>query len=215
MEQLNSTIEIVTSVHNDAGTNVAADSTPTVTLYQNGTIMGSYTAVNMTSSVTGVYKYSLLLTDADFAIGDYIRAHVTVVVDSVTTTIIADSFLVVDFLSSTSDGVKFADEEDVYPAYLDVTIDGGNTQDEYTVTWYKNGVLQTSGITSPTITVVKRADGTDLIATTAMTQIGSTGSYKYDETTNRLTEGEAALVTVAATMDGSARTWRKVVSRDS
>lgn len=103
----------------------------------------------------------------------------------------------------------------VYLADIDVAIDTANERDEYTVTWLKNGVPVTSGITSPTIQVVKRADGTDLVASTAMTQIGATASYKYDEATNVITAGEAVLVIVGATIDGAARSFRRVVSRDT
>jgi hypothetical protein len=48
-----------------------------------------------------------------------------------------------------------------------------------------------------------------------MTQIGTTGSYKYDEATNRLTLGEAAVVVVTATIDGASQTWVKNLGRDS
>lgn len=116
---------------------------------------------------------------------------------------------------TTKTGYELAAAEDVYHADIDLRIDVTNTQDEYTVTWFKNGVRITSGITAPTIQVVKRADGTDLIASTAMTQIGSTGSYKYDETTNRTTAGEASLAIVAATIDSGGRTFARVVGRDS
>lgn len=104
---------------------------------------------------------------------------------------------------------------DVYYADVYLTVDEANTQDEYTVQWYKNGAPVTSGITVPKIQVVARATGNDLIALTAMTQIGSTGAYKYDEATNRLTAGESAVAYVTATIDGSGRTWRRVVGRDS
>lgn len=114
-----------------------------------------------------------------------------------------------------SDGVYLDSvTTDVYHADIEVHIDTDNTQDEYTVTWFKNGQRLSSGITSPTIQVVKRVDGTDLIASTAMTQIGSTGAYKYDAST-RLTNGEAALVIVAATISGGSRSFAKVVGRDS
>lgn len=105
----------------------------------------------------------------------------------------------------------------LYAAQIEYTVDGANTRDEYTATWFKNGVRQTSGITSPTIQVAKRADGTDLIASTAMSAIGSTGSLKYDTTTEgaRLTAGESAIVIVTATIDGNSRTWSRLVSRDS
>lgn len=115
-----------------------------------------------------------------------------------------------------TNGLLLADEEDVYPAYVDVVLDDDNSQDEYTVTWYRNGTLQTSNITAPTITVTQRSDGSDIISAQTMTQIGSTGSYKYDESVNRIGRGETALVTVSAIINGvGPKTWRKLVSRDS
>ncbi len=105
---------------------------------------------------------------------------------------------------------------DLYTADVQFTRDQANTQDEYTVTWYKNGVRQTSGITSPTIQVIKRVDGTDLVASTAMTQISTTGSYKYDTTgAGRQTVGEAVLVVVGATIDAAGRSFSRLVGRDS
>lgn len=114
-----------------------------------------------------------------------------------------------------TDGVVLASSEDVYHADIDLTIDDANSQDEYTVQWIKNGAPVTSGITVPKIQVVKRADGTDLIAATAMTQIGSTGSYKYTEATNRITAGEAVVVVVTATIDSATRTWKRPAGRDA
>lgn len=105
--------------------------------------------------------------------------------------------------------------EDVYHADIQVLRDSKNTQDEYTVTWFKDGVRVTVGITSPTIQVVKRVDGTDLVASVAMTQIGTTGSYKYDEATNRLTVGEAAVAIVTATIDSATREFSSIVGRDA
>lgn len=105
---------------------------------------------------------------------------------------------------------------DLYHADICFTRDQANTQDEYTVTWFKNGVRLTSGVTSPTIQVVKRADGTDLVAATAMTEVGSTETFKYDATgSSRVTQGEAVLVVVAATIDSGSRTFSRLVSRDS
>jgi hypothetical protein len=103
----------------------------------------------------------------------------------------------------------------IYTADIQLTIDEANTRDEYTVTWYKNGVRITSGITVPKIQVVKRVDGTDLVAVTDMTQIGATGSYKYDEATDRVTAGEAAVAVVTATIDTGSRGFSKVCTRDS
>lgn len=105
---------------------------------------------------------------------------------------------------------------DLYHADIDLRIDEANTRDEYTITWFKNGARIASGITVPTIQVVKRADGTDLIASTTPTQIGSTGSYKHDATTTaRTTAGEACVAIATATIDGSTRAFARVVGRDS
>lgn len=112
-------------------------------------------------------------------------------------------------------GYTLASSHDLYHADINFAVDEANTRDEYTVTWFKNGVRQTS-VSSGQIQVVKRADGTDLIAATNMTQIASTGSWKYDATTTaRTTAGEAVLVIVTATVDAGTRTFSRVVSRDS
>jgi len=105
--------------------------------------------------------------------------------------------------------------EDIYHAEINLTIDTNNTRDEYTVTWLKNGIRITSGITVPTINVIKRIDGTDLIPSTAMLEIGSIGSYKHDEPTNRITGGDAVMVIANATIDSGARSFIRLRSRDS
>lgn len=115
----------------------------------------------------------------------------------------------------TTAGTVGAQLASIYAAQVDFSDDEANTTDEYSVQWFKNGAPVTSGITTPTIQVIKRADGTDLVASASMTQIGSTGAYKYDEATNRVTSGEAVVVQVQATIDGATRTWRRMLSRDS
>ena len=103
---------------------------------------------------------------------------------------------------------------DIYHADIELTIDDSNSQDEYTIRWFKNGSRITSGITVPQIQVTKRTDGTDLIPQTSMSEIDSTGAQKYDEATNRITEGEAVEVIITATIDSSTRTWSDIVFRD-
>ena len=103
----------------------------------------------------------------------------------------------------------------IYHADIEFTRDQTNTQDEYNVIWFLDGVPITTGITLPKIQVIKRTDGTDLVAATAMTEIGSTETYKYDEATNRITLGEAVLVVATMTHASVVRTWKKVATRDS
>lgn len=86
--------------------------------------------------------------------------------------------------------------------------------DKYIVQWVRNGQILTSGITLPKIRVYDE-DGTDLIAETAMTEIGSTQSFKFEEATNKLTPGEIYMVEAKATIDGAVQIDRQPVMRDS
>ena len=113
-------------------------------------------------------------------------------------------------------GCALTSAYDLYHADVQFTRDQTNTTDEYLITWFKNGARQTSGITVPTIQVVKRSDGTDLIASSTPTQVATTGTYKYDATgASRMTVGEACLVIVTATIDASTRSFSKLIGRDS
>lgn len=101
-----------------------------------------------------------------------------------------------------------------YYAKIDLTIDTNNTRDEYTVGWYSGGSVLLTGVTSPTINVINRT-GATLIPTTGMTQINSTHVFAYNETTNRVTAGDAVIITAQGTIGGSTRTWRNLLARDS
>jgi hypothetical protein len=69
-----------------------------------------------------------------------------------------------DFLDTEIAAIKAKTDliENLYTAQIDFQKDAANTRDEYSVTWLKNGIPQASGITSPTVQVVKR-DATNLI----------------------------------------------------
>jgi len=111
--------------------------------------------------------------------------------------------------------IKAVTDVSIYTATVDLSIDVTNGKDEYIVQWFKDGVPLTSGVTVPKLQVIKRADGTDLIANTAMSTI-TAGAYKYDAVTaERTTAGEGVLVSVTATIDAATRTWRVPLSRDS
>lgn len=101
-------------------------------------------------------------------------------------------------------GVLLAAGEDVYHFKLTLSRSG-----QYTVRFLKNNVLLAGGeITSPTITVRKRSDGSLLIDAEPLEQIGSTGVFKYDAADDeQLSVGDTALVTCTATVDGATRTF--------
>jgi hypothetical protein len=116
-------------------------------------------------------------------------------------------------VGSVTSGVTLATSEDIYHADIEYNFDSPN--DEYTVRWMKNGSRVVAGITLPKIQVVKRSDGTDLVAATAMTQIGTTGAYKYDESTNTIDADEMYEIVMTATIDASTRTWGRHAKRSS
>lgn len=105
--------------------------------------------------------------------------------------------------------------QDTYQAKLWMADDNSNAADRYVAVWFKNGEPVTAGITSPTIQIIKTADGTDLVASTAMTAVGSTGLFRYNEATNRLVNGASYAAKITATIGGVIRTWFQPLSRDS
>lgn len=114
-----------------------------------------------------------------------------------------------------TDAVLAADT-DTYQAKVILLDDEDNSVDRYAVSWFKNGQPINAGITVPKIQVVKVADGSDLVAETAMTQIAALGRYRYTASAaERITSGLAYLAIVTATIDGSTRSWDQYVGRDS
>lgn len=112
------------------------------------------------------------------------------------------------------DDAGVAADMDAYSAKVWVVRES-TTADHYAVVFFKNGQPVTSGITGPTIQVIKASDGTDLIASGALAEVGSLGIYKKDETTGKLTGGAIYFAKVTATIDGSTRSWLQQLGRDS
>lgn len=118
------------------------------------------------------------------------------------------------FAANAIDDNSVAADMDAYHAKVWV-VKESTTADHYAVVFFKNGQPVTTGITSPTIQVIKASDGTDLIASGALTEVGALGIYKKDEATNKMAAGAIYFAKVQATIDGSARQWLQQVGRDS
>jgi hypothetical protein len=103
---------------------------------------------------------------------------------------------------------------DTYQAKITMTDDDAGTSDRYVVIWFKNGEPLFSGITDTELQVIKIVDGTDLIAQDTMTEIGSTQMFKYEESTNRIIDGDGYIAIATATIDGDTRIWPQQISRD-
>lgn len=102
-----------------------------------------------------------------------------------------------------------------YIATINLDIDDTDSQDTYTVQWYKDAA-PVAVDSSPAIQAVTVSSGATLIAQTAMSAVGSTSALQYSATGDaRTTAGRPVLVIATATIDGSTRTWQLVLSRDS
>jgi hypothetical protein len=115
------------------------------------------------------------------------------------------------------DADALAADMDSYGARVEIIDDdgAGTPADRYCVTWLRNMEMLTTGVTEPTIQVVALADGTDLVAETALDAVDDTGAYQYVETANRIVDGAAYLVLVTATIAEATRTWPHFIGRDS
>ena len=95
-------------------------------------------------------------------------------------------------ISGTKSGVVNEElllRESTFQAKVWFADDNLGVTDRYTVVFFKNSEPITSGITSPTIQVIKADDGADLLASTALTQVGALGIYKHDETARPISLG--------------------------
>ena len=102
----------------------------------------------------------------------------------------------------------------LYDADIEYQRDDTSGYDRYVVTWRKNGVAVTSGITSPTLTAIDLSAVTTLLSAVSMTD-DTGGKLKYTTTSARQTLGIPYRVLVTATIDGSSRTAYKNIGRDS
>lgn len=153
-------------------------------------------------------------TDLHFWLGIQANALISGKVDASAQEIAAGAINAAAIAAGAIDDNALAADVDAYHAKIWV-VKESTTSDHYAVVFFKNGQPVTSGITSPTIQVIKASDGTDLIASGALTEVGSLGIYKKDESTDKLVAGAICFAKVTATIDGSTRNWLQQIGRDS
>jgi hypothetical protein len=104
----------------------------------------------------------------------------------------------------------------VYTAKVALFDDDASGADRYVVSWFRDGAVLVAGITAPSIRVVRVADGTDLIAPSAMVEIGALHRFRFDAAgADRIVSGAAYLAILTATIDGAVRSWDQPIGRDS
>jgi hypothetical protein len=189
-------------------------------LFTSGDVAGQCRLITAFNSSTKIITFTPALTaDADLVDYEIIpvaRVDINSWLGSVVNSLVSgrvDSSIGAVAANSITDAAV-ASDMDAYHAKIWV-VKESTTTDHYAVIFFKNGQPVTSGITSPTIQVIKASDGTDLIASTALTQVGALGIYKKDENTNKMAGGSIYFAKVTASIDGSTRTWLQQIGRDS
>lgn len=120
-------------------------------------------------------------------------------------------FSAAKFVAGWLTAAAFASDTKFYAFDIDVERDGSTT-DEYTATPTYNGLevpyASLSGL--PTLTVIKRADGSTLINSQLMSRIGTTNSFKWNETDeDLLLAASETYLAYLSFNDGTARTPKK------
>ena len=161
-----------------SGSLANADGAVTGTLYKNGASDVTVT-VTVYNVSTGLYSYSYTIPGG-YAENDDLQVVLSGTVGTGTAFKLVSETVIVKAAVPTAaavvaaiegkqfgsytleqwfDGLPTASEivaaqANVYHADLQLTLDDTNSQDEWTVVWFKNGIRQTSGITSPQIQLV-------------------------------------------------------------
>lgn len=105
-------------------------------------------------------------------------------------------------------------EVPIFHCDINFVRDGGTDDDEYLVSFFKNGTIISSGITSPTITVTDKT-GTALISAASLSNVTG-GLYKYAAINSELqTYGEIYNITINATYGSYSIAYSWNLGRDS
>jgi hypothetical protein len=168
-------------------------------------------AANVTNLPAAVVMGNTALWDFDITATEMEGKKIEITVaDSATKAVEDQAILIITVGGDTAEH-----DVEAYQCKVWMFSDDAASTDRYGVAFFKNTEPHVTGITSPTIQVFKWSDGTDLIASTALTQIGSTGTYRKDEASNRITAGAGYMAKITATIDGASRTWLQPIGRDS
>ncbi|MBP9035255.1 MAG: hypothetical protein KBG29_15245, partial [Pseudomonadales bacterium] len=102
----------------------------------------------------------------------------------------------------------------VYWAEIELRLGEDGGMDRWSVLWYRDGVLLTTGVSDAALTVQRATTGAPLLNGVSLTDIGG-GHFLYSsEDTDRIDLGTPYIATVSATIDGATRTWSKPIGRD-
>jgi hypothetical protein len=105
----------------------------------------------------------------------------------------------------------------MHHAEINYVRDRGSSFDRWTVLFFRDGERVVSGVSSPTFQLFNcDSEGAERLPQRTMYAVGQTGVYWFDtdESAEQVPPGGAVLVVVAATIDGVAREFCRLVGRD-
>lgn len=213
--------------HPSSGYLTAADAQPTYTVRRRQDISANNVISNAVMqtdpNIYGLYNGYFYTSGTMFSNGDYCDVYVSGKVQGLTDLIFVKSFKVGDVFDAniTQISGNYINYNDFgassYFANIKYNKDNLNAQDEYTVNWFKNNqVLSSGNITNPAISVYN-TNGNSALFTNKKLTFASTGLgvLRYNETSNITASGESYLVIASGTIDGATRTWQNLIGIDA
>lgn len=212
----------ITAYYVAAGGALTALTTETITTLGTWAVTGSdYLGVKLVHDTNAPGLYELHLPDNILAAPGSVVLHLRAsgTVPCLAELQIGVPVTVQSVASGAIAGASLAADMDTYTARIEVIDDNANTTDRWGVVWMRNGMVLTEGLAGVDLQVVNLATGADLIAETAMSELGATHIWKYDAvTTERMANGAVYAAIATATVDESpqfTRTFTRFVGRDS
>lgn len=103
----------------------------------------------------------------------------------------------------------------IYYADIKYIKDVSNSNDEYSVCWFKDGTTVASGsITNPAISVYNTLTGASLFVNQTLDYASTALGVLRHDSTLLTPSGEPFLVSVSGTIDSATREWKKIVGLD-
>lgn len=220
--KLNDTVRFgIITTSPTTGQTANADATPAWFAYKNDsdTIVTSG-LFSQRSGLVGTYRANFTAnTSNGFASNDYVEVQASALVGGVYNRAIVRSFVIDDIVDTNVvqvSGVTVQIASDVYYANIKLTKDGLNSQDEYTVQWFKNSAVLNSGdITNPAISAYTTNSNNALFTNKQLNYFSvNHGGLRYNETVNVVVSGEPYLVMTSGTIDGFTRVWSNLCGID-
>lgn len=219
------TVRFGAVTHDPSGGNLrTADETPRWFVYEEGsdTPLLSDDFI-LRSSLPGTYRGHF---DASGSIGfesnKYYEVHASGKVRGIVGRDIVSAFILDDVFDANIvqvTGLAITLEhfqDNLYYADIKFLKDGTNTQDEYGISWFKNGLPISSGsITNPAFSVFNVQNGNALINNQKLNYSSTLlSSLFHTESSNLTTSGVPYLVIASGLVDSQTRSWREVVGVD-